>query len=130
MGEASDFEPDYLPGSQDQKVTDAEIYEMLIQQDGNISATARALVMSRRRCKERIDRSPVLTALLIDSTEEIVDIAAGNVFADVRKNDPTANRFVLSTIGKERGFSTGVAGTGKNGEIVVQINRLSDGKPE
>lgn len=124
------MDEDYLPGSNDKSVTDAQIYETLIAEDGNISATARQLGMSRTRCKQRIDKSVVLTALLMDATEEIVDIAQGNVFRDVRANDPTANRFVLQTLGKERGFSTGVAGMGKNGEIVVQINRLSEAKDD
>lgn len=117
--------PDYMPGSQDQKVTDGDIYEQLLASEGNKSHAARALGISRRRIGERIDRSPALTALCQDVVEEVLDQAETNVYADVRKNDATANRFVLATRGKERGWSSGVAGTGKNGEIVVQINRLA-----
>jgi hypothetical protein len=121
---------DYLPGSKDAEVTDADIYQALVASEGNISEAARALCISRTRCKQRVDKNIVLTALLLDMTEEIVDIAAGNIFRDVRANDPTMNRFVAQTLGKERGFSTGVAGMGKNGEIVVQINRLSETKED
>lgn len=125
MGEQHDLEPDYLPGSQDQKVTDGDIYEQLIASKGNKTHAAKELGMSRRRLAERVDRSVVLTAMTQDQVEEILDKAEENVYADVNKNDPTANRFVLSTRGKERGWAAGVAGLGKGGEIVVQINKLS-----
>jgi hypothetical protein len=124
-GDNTDQEPDYLPGSQDPKVTDGEIYEQLIASDGNKAHAARELHMSRSRLSARIDRSVVLTSLLNDMVEGIVDQAEQNVYADVRKNDATANRFVLTTRGKSRGWASGVEGTGKGGEIVVQINRLA-----
>lgn len=124
-GDEPQQSPDYLPGSLDQKVNDGQIYDELVKQKGNKAATARMLGISRRRIAERIDRSVVLTALCQDMVEEILDTAEDNVYADVLKNDPTANRFVLSTRGKERGWASGVAGQGKGGEIVVQINRLA-----
>ncbi len=126
MGEVakSDTE-DYLPHSNDPRVTDAQIYEALIATEGNKSKAARDLGMSRKRLVERAERIPALVALMEDLREDILDTAEDNVFADVRKNDPTANRFVLSTLGKTRGWSQGVAGSGKDGEIVVQINRLA-----
>jgi hypothetical protein len=126
---AENQDDDYLPGSQHAKVSDADIYEQLAASDGNQSKAARELGVSRRYLHGRIEKSATLVALLQDMQEEILDTAENNVFADVRKNDPTANRFVLSTLGKSRGWSQGVAGSGKDGEIVVQINRLSE-KPD
>jgi superfamily I DNA and RNA helicase len=125
MGDEN-HDSDYLPDSHDRAVSDEEIYKALIEQDGNMSAVGRALKISRTRVAQRIDRSVVLTALRQDLIEDVVDTAEQNVYRDVRNGDATANRFVLGTLGKTRGWAQGVAGTGKDGEIVVQINRLSD----
>lgn len=120
-----EIESDYIPDSAANMVDDGMIYEALVAQSGNIGATARFLRVSRRWLKSRIDRKAPLISLLQDMRETVIDQAEVNVFNDVIKNDPTANRFVLSTIGKERGYSSGVAGSGKNGEIVIQINKLA-----
>lgn len=127
MGEAEDQVPDYLPGSVAPKVTNSAIYDQLVASEGNVSHAANALGVSRTWLARKIDKNVTLTAMLLDRREEIIDIAEQNVFADVRKNDPTANRFVLQSLGKERGWATGVAGIGKGGEIVVVINRLAEG---
>jgi hypothetical protein len=119
-------EADYIPGSQAPKIDNAAVYSQLEASAGNISSAARELGVSRRWLQGRIDKVPALNALVQDYREEIVDIAQDNVFADVRRNDPTANRFVLQTLGRSRGFGNVVEGNGKNGEIVVNIVRLSD----
>lgn len=94
---------------------------MICETNGNISATARNLGISRSRCKARIDKNPSLVALVEDLTGGVIDQAKENVFNGVMRGDPTDSRFVLQTIG---GFSTKVAGSGKDGEIVVVINKL------
>lgn len=127
MGEAELIqEADYLEDSEATKVTDADVYRELIAQSGNIGATARTLRVSRQWLKGRIERKAALVSILQDMRETVIDQAEVNVFNDVLKNDPTANRFVLTTIGKDRGYSSGVSGSGKNGEIVIQINKLAD----
>lgn len=119
---------DWMPDTKAATVTNSAIYEQLIKSDGNMSFAARELGVSRAWLAERVARNVTLSAMMQDQVAEIVDIAQANTFADVRKNDPVANRFVLQTLGKDRGFSTGVVGSGKNGEIVVVINKLS-GEP-
>jgi hypothetical protein len=121
---------DYLEGSEATKVTASMIYDQLVASEGNISHAATALKVSRSWLKAKIDGNVTLTAMMLDRRDAVIDQAETNVFADVMKNDPTANRFVLQTIGKERGWASGVGGQGKNGEIVVQINRLSEGTPD
>jgi hypothetical protein len=126
MGEVvqNNGEQDYLEGSKATTVTASDIYEALVESEGNISRAAAKLGVSRSWVQKKIDTNVTLLAMLQDRREAVVDQAETNVFADVYKNDPTANRFVLQSIGKERGWSSGVGGTGKNGEIVVVINKL------
>ena len=110
------------------KVTDGEIWEALEQNEGNVAAAARALGMLRNKLQERIDRKPELIQLLQDIREETVDIAENNQMKRARSGaDPNAERFVLSTLGRKRGYSTAVTGSGANGEIVVEIRKIADG---
>lgn len=126
MGVEESGQEDYLANSQATKVTASDIYEQLVKSEGNMTHAASALGVSRSWLQQKIAGNVTLTAMMQDRREAVVDQAETNVFADVMKNDPTANRFVLQTIGKSRGWSSGVAGSGKDGEIVVVINKLSE----
>lgn len=120
------FEGDGTVPEERVTVTDGQIYTMLIEQKGNISATARELSVRRSTLKERIDKSAPLVALLNDMREGAVDQAEQNQFSDVEKGDGPASRFLLTTLGKDRGYTAGVSGNGKGGEIVVQIKSFSE----
>lgn len=125
MSEAASPDQDYLEASKAHSVTASMIYDQLVASEGNMSHAASALGVSRQWLQTKVNNNVTLTAMMMDRREAIVDQAEQNVFADVLKNDPTANRFVLQSIGKARGWSSGVGGEGKNGEIVVVINKLS-----
>ena len=97
---------------------------------GNISEAAKLLKVSSIRLRNFVKKSPYLSAELQESADRLVDIAEGNVLnALTDELDPsrrdTMSRFVLTSIGKHRGWGSG--GTGnvniKNsagGTIVVQ----------
>lgn len=82
-----------------------EYYDALSQTKGNISACARLLNMRRSSLKERIDASPELRAKLEEVREEMLDKAEENVYDRVEQGDDAMTRFVLSTLGKERGYT-------------------------
>lgn len=105
-------------------------FDALVQSSGNIAEAARQLGVSRHRLKEVIDKHPPLIALLDDLRQGLIDKAESNIFADVDKGDATASRFVAQTIGKDRGWSTGISGSGKDGSIVVEIKQFSENPGE
>lgn len=107
-------------------VTDSDIFEALEASKGNLAEAAKNLGLRRGKLKERVDASPALISLLDDLREGIIDRAEQNRFADVEKGDAGASNFILQTIGKGRGYSTGVAGTGKDGAIIVEVRRFTD----
>lgn len=107
--------------------TRAEIYEALIASNGNISGATRELGSSRLYVMNTINSTPELVALLDELREGSIDKAEQNIFADVEKGDQSASRFVVSTIGKKRGWNPGVDGGGKNGAIVVEIKNFTGG---
>jgi len=109
------------------RVSEGDIYNALVEADGNKSAAARALDMRREVLQERIDRSPTLASLMQDLNEDIIDEAESNHRKRVRSGqDPTAERFILQTLGKGRGYTTGVSGSGKDGDIVITVRKFGE----
>src|SRR4249919_4067417 len=96
---------------------------------GNITEAAKVLKVTSIRLRNFVKKSPYLSAEMQEAADRVVDIAEANVLnALTDELDPsrrdTMSRFVLTNIGKHRGWGTAGAGlTVKNavgGTIVVQ----------
>jgi hypothetical protein len=97
---------------------------------GNISEAAKILKVTSIRLRNFVKKSPYLTAEMQEAADRLIDIAEANVRdALTDELDPsrrdTMSRFVLTNIGKHRGWGTTSSGgvTVKNsagGTIVVQ----------
>lgn len=97
---------------------------------GNVSEAAKILKVTSIRLRNFVKKSPYLTGEMAEAHDRIVDIAEANVRdALTDELDPsrrdTMSRFVLTNIGKHRGWGTSASGgvTVKNsagGTIVVQ----------
>lgn len=116
------FDRPYLP-------TKAEVYSALVAAEGNVAKAARELKATRRHVADIIGKTPEIAALLEDLREGVVDASEDNIYADVKKGDQSASRFVLQTIGKKRGWAQGVEGTGKNGAVEVTIRTFAEEAP-
>jgi ribosome maturation protein Sdo1 len=127
MTETNTAHPDYkVP------VTEDEIIKALSEARGNVTAAARSLDRARKTIEVRIKGSPVLMAHVAQLREEIIDKAEENIYNDVEKGDQAASKFVLQTIGKDRGFVSRVESTGKDGQnhsegMASEIGRVLDG---
>lgn len=123
--------PDNLPAPHamynQPKISAGEIYDLIKEFRGNKGAIARELGITRRKLEDKINSNPDLIELLSDMREAVVDRAEDNMFKRVESGaDPAAEKFILSTIGRGRGYSTSVSGSGDNGEIVISIKRFGD----
>jgi len=97
---------------------------------GNITEAAKLLKITSIRLRAFVKKSPYLSAEMQEAADRLVDIAESNVYnALTDELDPsrrdTMSRFVLTNIGKHRGWGSGSSGgvTVKNsagGTIVVQ----------
>lgn len=97
---------------------------------GNITEAAKLLKVTSIRLRQFVKKSPYLSAEMQEAADRLVDIAESNVYnALTDELDPsrrdTMSRFVLTNIGKHRGWGSGSSGgvTVKNsagGTIVVQ----------
>ena len=97
---------------------------------GNVSEAAKLLKTSSIRLRNFVKKSPYLSAELQESADRLVDIAESNVLdALTDELDPsrrdTMSRFVLTNIGKAKGWGSGATGSvniknSAGGTIVVQ----------
>ena len=97
---------------------------------GNVTEASKLLKVTSLRLRNFVRKSPYLTAEMQESADRVVDIAEANVIdALTDELDPsrrdTMSRFVLTNIGKHRGWGSGSSGgvTVKNtagGTVIVQ----------
>lgn len=96
---------------------------------GNVTEAAKLIKVTSIRLRNFIKKSPYLTAEMQEAADRIVDIAESNVLdALTDEQDPsrrdTMSRFVLTNIGKARGWGSGnspnVNIKNAGGTIIVQ----------
>ena len=113
------FDVDSDTNKSERKVSDAAIASEIIEQCGNVSAIARELKMRRGAVQERINVSVDLTLVLGENRESVIDDSETNMFRAVKAGDLPASKFILSTIGKNRGYGTRTELTGLDGAPIA-----------
>ena len=98
--------------------------------NGNVTEAAIILKITSIRLRAFVKKSPYLSAEMQEAADRLVDIAETNVYnALTDELDPsrrdTMSRFVLTNIGKHRGWGSGASGgvsikNSAGGTIVVQ----------
>lgn len=83
---------------------------------GDMTATAKILGIRRSSLKDRIDKSPMLQEVKAELDEAIKDVAESNIRKSVLAGNIRDSKFILTTIGKDRGYVTRVETTGKDGK--------------
>lgn len=78
----------------------------LLVSDGNLAAAAALLGLARSRLKAYIDKTPDLSQFLFAIRESILDVVENNLYRQALNGDASQIRFLLSTLGKDRGFTT------------------------
>lgn len=92
-----------------------DFYEAITSCRGNITSIASLMGMTRSRVKMYIESKPLLVERLAEVRNEVVDAAEENVFNAAVAGDLSMCKFVLTTIGKERGYTSGTMHLGKDG---------------
>ena len=88
----------------------------------NLGKMAKLLGRPRRGVKSYIERTPDVAEFFDDEFETYMDLVEDNMLQAAREGDLSAARFVLQTRGKDRGFTTRVETTGKDGGPVETIS--------
>ena len=113
------FNVDSDTSKSEKRVSDAAIASEIVEQCGNVSAIARELKMRRGAVQERINVSADLALILEENKEGIIDDSETNMFRAVKAGDLPASKFILSTIGKNRGYGTRTELTGLDGAPIA-----------
>ena len=113
-------------------VTKDQIHEAIIICNGNIAAVCRLLERNREGIMSRINADTTLRMVLSDIRDAVMDAAENNIFSLVYQGDFNASKFVLQTLGKDRGYITRVENTGKDGKnihegMTTELAKLLDG---
>jgi hypothetical protein len=115
--------------------SDAEVREALARTGGNITAAARCLMTQHRRpCAPSticgyLNRDPELRAFQLKCREVLVDFAETHLLRRIEMGDMSAIRFVLTTMGRDRGWNqrtelAGVPGQPLAVDLSGSIDRL------
>lgn len=102
-----------------------DVHYALVATMGDYGQMAFLLGRSRRRVKDYVEAHPELLELREDIRHSIVDTIETEELKAALAGDSTSRRFVLSTLGKERGYSTRVEQTGKDGGPIEHSDPLS-----
>lgn len=86
---------------------DWQIIEALQEGRGNLSFVARKLELKRRSLADRVYSTSELKDAMLEARDGCIDQAETNIFEAVDAKDLEASKFVLRTIGKQRGYTYG-----------------------
>ena len=111
------------------KYHESDVAAALFAARGNLSFAARLLNRRRNRLRSYLDRSPEMLQLWDDIRDEVIDKVEQNCYDLALNGDPTSIRFVLSTIGKDRGWTQRTETTGKDGGA-IEFEELTTAKEE
>lgn len=96
------------------------VFEQAIPGSGGIISTiAKRVGCDWSTARKRIRESPKLTELYNNERETILDMAESTIFTSIRNGDTQDAKWLLSRLGKDRGYSERQEITGRDGEAVA-----------
>lgn len=93
----------------------ADVIAALVKGSCNLGFAAALLGRNRSRLREYVHANPDMLRFLHDTKDGIIDLIEEKVLGSAMLGDGPNGRFVLSTLGKDRGYTTRVESTGKDG---------------
>ena len=110
------------------KCTPVQVSEALRASDGNLTAAATKLGVTRQGVYDYIDRYK-LQEVLDQSREKMADEAVGQLHRLVRDGNLGAVIFYLKTQVKSRGYTERIETTGKDGDAIEVRQIKTEGRP-
>ena len=98
-----------------QKINDADLFPLIEQYRGNLSAVARSLGVTRRAVYYHVNANPELGAALSDARESMLDNAESKLYQRTLEGHTAELLFFLKTQGKSRGYTERQELTGRDG---------------
>ncbi len=92
-----------------------DVLAAIVFTQGNYSEMARLLGRKRTGVRDYVLGNPDVKEVFDDTREGLLDAVETSVFKSAIDGDGPSQRFILSTLGKDRGFTTRAEHTGKSG---------------
>lgn len=102
-----------------------DVHYAMVATMGDYGHMADLLGRTRTGVKTYVEAHPDLLQLRDDIRNSVIDAIETKELESALNGDGTSRRFVLTTLGKERGFSTRVEQTGKDGGPIERSDPLS-----
>lgn len=116
--EEYDFEDCYTRTNPEGSIAERDLVAAMLRFRGNYAAIAEALGRSRTVVFNTIGRHDEYRDLRDEIRQSMLDWVEDGVFATAIQGDPAQQRFILTTLAKDRGFVTREERTGKDGEPI------------
>ena len=125
------FESCYTKKDRLNAYADEDVAAALILSEGNLSGAAKLLGRSRRSLEQYIVKISHLRDLQEDLMAEFLDAVETLQKNAALAGDLTTQRFMLSTLGKDRGYVARSEATGKDGQPIytksqIDVTKMSD----
>ena len=104
------------------KLTKRRVAAALLEAHGVVAHAARLLGVTREHLSTYIGKHPDLQQVRDEARERLLDIAEEGLFEAVKKKRPWALQYVLSRLGKNRGYTERTEQE-QVGEIKVRVVR-------
>lgn len=102
-------------------------FEKAIPNSGGIISTiAKRVGCDWSTARRAIEKSPKLTEMFENEREAILDMAESTIFMSIKNGDTQDAKWLLSRLGKNRGYSERQEITGRDGEPVEVLVYLPD----
>ena len=88
------------------RVTKTRFLKAVQGTGGILTMVAQKLSCSRATVYNFINKNPDMQKAIDQEREQILDAAQHNVYSRIQNNDWDATRYLLNTLGKQRGFTT------------------------
>lgn len=95
-----------------------DVVAALLHARGNLTEAARLVGRRRQAFKHFVDGNPEIYGICVEIRECVLDTVEQNALRMAEEGDPSMVRFVLQTLGKNRGWTTRVENTGKDGGAI------------
>lgn len=123
-----DFSSCYTVQNPDGPISEYDAAVAILVSRGNFAQMGRLLHRSRRMIEGFVTRHEALSEMAQDIAEEDLDDIEAMIKMTAKIGDVGAGRFILTTLGKQRGFTTRTEVTGANGKDLnsVVVFKLPD----
>lgn len=99
-----------------------DVVAAILVSKGTFSQMAVLLGRNRSRVRDYVLARPDVKEIFDDIREGMLDQLEADTFHSAMAGDPTDRRFLLTTVGKNRGYSTRTEATGADNAPLIPVN--------